>query len=291
MIIDWPPELAMDIARRRSAIIIGSGISGQSTNNAGISPKRWKPFLESATRGLKRPRSLKKSIMELIDKADFLTACQVLKDEMGHLFPALLIAEFSTPQFHAAPIHDSIIQLDSRLIISPNFDKIYETRANSLAHGSIGVKQYYSADVVEAVRSPLPVIVKNHGSVDEPVRVIFTRSDYARAREENRDFYSIMDALALTHTYLFLGCGLDDPDIRLMLEGYAFRHKFGRPHYFVLPARQIPQCVAKVVEGSMNIKLLFYDSAGNHVKLKIAIDELKGLVDSDRITLKDTLGW
>ena len=252
----------------------------------------WKPFLEAAKRHLARPRPVITAIQDLINRADYLTACQVLKNEMGQAsFDSFVTAEFLTPRFEAAPIHDSIIQLDSRLIVSPNFDKIYETRANTLAHGSIRVKQYYSVDVVDAVRSPLPVIVKNHGSVDEPARLIFTRNDYALAREQNKDFYAIMDALALTHTFLFLGCGLDDPDIRMMLEGYAFRHKFGRPHYFVLPARHVAACVKKVVEVGLNIVILEYDSSGNHAKLKVAIDELKALVDSERVNLSTTLGW
>src|SRR5690606_12575426 len=156
----------------------------------------------------------------------------------------------------------------------------YETRANSLANGSIQVKQHYSVDVVEAVRNSDPVIIKNHGTVDEPARVIFTRNDYAAAREAYKDFYAIMEAVSLTHTYLFLGCDLDDPNMRLMLESYAFRHKFGRPHYFVLPHGQLPRCVSSVVEEAMNLKLLTYDSRGNHSLLAGAIDELRAKVES-----------
>jgi hypothetical protein len=135
------------------------------------------------------------------------------------------------------------------------------------------------------------VIIKNHGTVDEPARLIFTRTDYAKAREAHKDFYAIMDALALTHTCLFLGCGLDDPDMRLMLEGYAFRHQFGRPHFFVLPKKLHPKCVRDVIQASMNIEILEYSDANNHAKLKDAIDELKIQVDSGRAGLKMNMRW
>ena len=46
--------------------------------------------------------------------------------------------------------------------------------------------------------------------------MVFTRNEYADARNKYRDFYSIIEALAITHTFLFLGCGLNDPDTRLM---------------------------------------------------------------------------
>ena len=46
----------------------------------------------------------------------------------------------------------------------------------------------------------------------------------------------LLDSLALTHTYVFIGCGLNDLDIRLTLENYNFRfpgcQDVGR-HYFV----------------------------------------------------------
>jgi len=292
MIIPWPAPLVLDVARRRSALVLGSGISSQAHTATGRSPKRWQPFLEAAKRRLAKPRAIKAEIQKLLDKRDYLTACQVLKDEMGGaIFSDLLTEEFLTPQYIAGDIHDSVIALDSRLVISPNFDKIYETRANALAHGSVRVKQYHSIDVVEAIRSPLPVIIKKHGSVDEPARVIFTRNDYAAAREQNKDFYSIMDALALTHTFVFLGCGMDDPDVRLMLEGYAFRHRFGRPHYFVMGKGSIGPCVARVVQTSMNVQVLEYDSTNHHVKLKTAIDELKQAVDGERLTIRDNMSW
>ena len=45
MTISWPDNLVNDIARRRCVLFLGSGISQNSTNMAGIHPKTWKELL------------------------------------------------------------------------------------------------------------------------------------------------------------------------------------------------------------------------------------------------------
>ncbi|MCL8034387.1 SIR2 family protein, partial [Pseudomonas aeruginosa] len=67
---------------------------------------------------------------------------------------------------------------------------------------------------------PEPLIIKIHGSVDSTDKLIFTRKDYSEARTKYRNFYQIIEALSLTHTFIFIGCGTNDPDIRLLLEDF-----------------------------------------------------------------------
>ena len=43
----------------------------------------------------------------------------------------------------------------------------------------------------------------------------------------------VTPVLIILHTYIFIGCGLNDPDIRLTLENYNFGFPGCRPHYFV----------------------------------------------------------
>ena len=154
-------------------------------------------------------------------------------------FNALVTNEFLTPRFSHAPIYEAIFDLDSRIVATPNFDKIYETFANHKAAGSIRIKHHYDADIAEAIRRSDRLILKIHGTIDSPNTMIFTRQEYAAARTKYQSFYSILEALALTHTFLFLGCGTNDPDLRLLLEDNFFRHASTSPHIFVLPRKSL----------------------------------------------------
>ena len=189
----------------------------------------WAAFLAAALLQAGGTRQFIAAVRQLLDDRDYLTACELIKGKMGPAaFGDFVRDEFLTPRFSPAPIHDVIAELDSRLVITPNFDKIYETQLNFVRQASVVVKSYTEADVAETIRAQGRFVLKIHGSVDNPPEMIFTRAEYARARQVYRGFYAILDALAITKTFLFIGCGLSDPDIRLILEDYAFRHAYTR---------------------------------------------------------------
>ena len=290
--MDWPNTLVSDIARRRCVLVLGSGISRQSQNQAGVRPKMWFEFLEAGRDLVPGAQAVRDRISRLMRDGDLLTACEVIKNKIGDAaFRELVRTQYLTPAFAPAAIHDSIIGLDCRITATPNFDKIYESRINHLQNGSVAVKPYYDTDLADVIRGMHRVVVKIHGSVDRPADMIFTRTEYARARGQHRAFYDILRSLIATNTFLFLGCGLNDPDIRLLLEDYAFHYEFSRPHYFVLPERQVHSDFIPTYESSLNIKILEYDPQHNHAALQPAINDLVGLVDADRITLAGTLQW
>lgn len=286
--IEWPDDLVLDISRRRCVLFLGAGISCHARSKDGKAPKAWRAFLEAAMARLNGAATLRTQINRLLNRGDYLTACQVIKDNLpGNQFNDLVREEFQSPDYKPARIHRIIADLQVSIVATPNFDKVYEHQATA-----VPVKTYDGHGVAEAVRSPTGVILKIHGSVDTPEKMIFSRVEYAKARNQYRDFYSVLDALALTHTFLFLGCGLDDPDIRLVLENYAFAHNYGRPHYYVLPRAQIHRHVHPAVEKSLNVKLLTYENKTNdHRSLVEALEELLVRVSLARTEMAKRQSW
>lgn len=286
--IDWPNELVNDIARRRSVIFLGSGISRNSTNRSGESPKTWKEFLENAASSINPNRHIK----SLLKKQDYLTSCEIIKNSLGReRFNQILRDSFLTPRFNQSPIHEAIFKLDSRIVATPNFDKIYETYANHQAGGSIVVKHNYDGDAAEVIRNDDRIILKVHGTIDSLDRMIFTRKEYAEARSKYGSFYLLLQALSLTHTFLFLGCGINDPDIRLLLEDTFFLHPSQRAHYFVLPKRELHPSILNVIETTMNLKILQYDKRNKHKELLDSIENLVEQVEQKRDELRRTSNW
>jgi len=288
--ITWPQTLVTEIARRRSVIFLGAGIAVQCTNNVGQHPKNWGDLLLAGVGLVPGPKARKTEIRTLIKTGDYLTACEVIRDRMGaRAFHEFLIRELLTPNFQPAPIYDTIIQLGSRILATPNFDKLLENKASALPGPPVRIKNYYDSDVAAVAKGSMTVILKVHGTIDTPDKMIFTRADYTKARNDYWGFYAVLEALSMTHTFLFIGCGLNDPDIKLILEDHAFIHKWAEPHYFVLPRKSFPSSIIPAIQRNLNISILEY--TGGHSQLKPELDALVTAVTSERATMQINASW
>ncbi len=262
--IAWPQSLVEDIARRRCVFFLGAGVSRNSVGNGGVHPATWDGFLAAALSQCANPKTY---IKRLVQATDYLTACELLEEKLGDQWVPLLLDTFSTPQYQPADLHKAIFDLDTRLVLTQNFDKIYDVYAQSETHGATVVKAYYDADTPRVLRGSQRAVIKVHGSIDEPSKMVFTREDYARIRQDHRSFQALMDALFLTQTFLFLGCSLSDPDLRLFLEQHAYAHPSSPAHYMTTPKGELHEGLDDSIRRNMNIRLLRYDPADSHKDL------------------------
>lgn len=289
--IEWPTDLVSDIARRRCVLFLGSGVSKSSVNAKGERPKDWKEYLNTLSQ---KPADSKHrdAVKQCINDSDLLTACELAKKFLhADVFNGELLAEYSDKAFLPSTVHDDIIRLDSRFVLTTNFDKLYENRANHVQQSTVRVTCYYDAHAVDVLRRPQRCVLKVHGTIDSPSMTIFTRSDYARARANYGSFYGLVEALFLTHTFVFLGASMRDPDIQLLLEDQAYRFEGARPHFLVTAKDAARQAMQDVLAENMNLRPLFYDPADNHAELAASLKILADLVDDARETLTKTMDW
>jgi hypothetical protein len=201
-VIEWPGQLVKDIARRRAIILLGSGISRNSIGNGGVQPPTWRQFLEEALDETPGPA---RHIRAAIRNGDYLSACEWIKNRLDERWTNLLKAKFLTPAYRPNAVHELILSLDTSVYITPNFDKIFDNFVTERTQGATIVKSYYEDDAQQLVRNGSRVVLKIHGTIDTPNRMIFGRSKYAEARVQNSSFYQLIDALLLTNTFLLLG--------------------------------------------------------------------------------------
>ena len=273
--INWPERLLEDFQLERVVLFIGSGVSRNSVGADGRTrPKTWHSFLESAA----AQRGMAEKIAPYLSGRDYLTALDVLRHGMAHEdYAALVRAEYQRPAYEPAEIHDALYRLNCRIVLTPNFDKIYDVFAGQKSRGTIDVKEYHCPEIAEFIRGDRQVVIKTHGSVDSHKQMIFGRKDYAKARVEHSLFYDVLKALILTHTFLFIGCGIDDPDIRLVLEDINFGAVGSRAHYFVAAAGAINQDMKNVLLDTMNLRVVEYDyvaESNDHSDLTNSLKEL-----------------
>lgn len=286
----WPKELILELARKRCVLFLGSGISANASDQDGKHPPTWRKFLEEGNRIVDSPDY--DVIKKCIEGYEYLMACELLRKKLGHdTFDRLLKDMFRGSGFDPAPIHEYIFSLDSRITITPNFDKIYDNYAQIKSHNTVVLKHYYDNDIVKYLREMDSLIIKNHGTIDTTDKIVFTQSDYARVRIENSDFYKIMEALILTHTFVFLGAGLNDPDIKLLFENYATTFHVSKNHYFVIPENTYSEIELDVYKETMHLDFIKYDSVDNHKKLTEGLKDLSQMVDEMKLKVRDNLWW
>lgn len=289
--IDWPDDLIRDIAARRSVLFLGAGVSRSAVNDKGQHPLDWAGFLSHLS-SLVSDSAQKQEVQQCLTSQDFLTACELTRNYLTPpVFKGEMIKEFLSKAYNHAKIHDSLSLIDSRIVMTTNFDKLYENRANHLQNNTVTVKNYYDPDVADVFRRLDRVVIKVHGTIDAPDRTIFTRSQYALARRDYAHFYQLLRGLFITHTFIFLGASMRDPDMQLILEDHAYRFEGSRPHYIVMPQDSTRAGTLQVLEETMNLKALLYDPVNNHQELADAVAALGPLVEAARQDLAATAGW
>ncbi|WP_315753473.1 MULTISPECIES: SIR2 family protein [unclassified Bradyrhizobium] len=229
-------------------------------------------------------------IRSAIKSGDYLSACEWIKNKLDERWTGFLREKFLTPAYKPNSVHELILSLDAYVYITPNFDKIFDNFVTERTQGTTIVKSYYEDDAQHLVRSGTRVILKIHGSIDTPHRMIFGRSKYAEARVQNATFYQLVDALLLTNTFLIFGCGLDDPDFQLLFENFCFRFPTADPHYMTM-ADSINPDLESLTRETRKIKFLKYSKANNHRELELSISNLVELVERERRLMAESQTW
>lgn len=286
---EWEDNLIDDLARRRVVLFLGAGVSRNSVAaDNKTRPPLWGEFLTKCLASLKKPKAYVKALLR---SGDYLTAAEIMKKNLDNEWFNLLRRSFVDPKYKATDIHRHVYRLDARVCLTQNVDKIYDTYAQSESQNTVLVKQHFDKGVANAIRGDARCIIKAHGTIDEPVRMIFTRSEYAKARHEHQSFYALLDALALTHTFLFIGAGIADPDVQMMLERMAQMHPEARPHYMLVSSGSIHADHADALRRNMNLKVIWYKASKTHHHLTTMLADLADVVEERRDVLAETRDW
>lgn len=288
--ITWPDRLVQEIARRRCIGFLGAGVSRHAKNASGERPPLWRSFLDQALTRCGPPHA---EIKRLLRGGDYLTACQLIKSKLGdHDWHDLLEEVFAKPNYQGSEIHEHIFSLDLPIIATTNIDQIYD-RYLSSKYGGVVVSKAYHDDAVGRYIKGDPktrLVLKVHGSVENPEKAVFTREQYADARNGHSTFFETLSALIITQTFLFLGYGLSDPDIQLLLENNARLFRSQTPHFFVTPDRPSAE-LADMFSRNYSIKILRYSDKNNHEELSKSLEQLALQVGTARQSMASSQLW
>lgn len=216
----WPRALIEELASRRCIVFLGAGASSGSINqdDPPKSPPTWNQLLDGI-KSIARDKDSLPIAESLIEKEKYLDAAEVLFGSINSAdFAAFIREVMAEPRYQPSTIHEHVLNLDPKIVVTTNYDDIYDNYCKSgKEQGLYNVCKYYESHLVSDLRSPVRQIIKAHGCITDPSKIVLTRSQYFQERQNYPNFYRVLDALFLTNTLLFLGYSLSDPDIQLML--------------------------------------------------------------------------
>lgn len=275
-------DLLDDLAREKAVLFLGAGVSASARTSTGGKIADWNGFLAALCNDLSEP--VADQVKALIAAKDYLLAGEILQSTLAEAWESKIIEHFgqkATP----SPLHEALIALGQRIILTTNFDKLLE-----VAFEKMDAKDTHYPTVIAKMEDSVfralkdhsrKYIIKIHGTVDDPSSRILSRSEYIRLAFGNSYYSGFLENLLLNYTFLFAGFSMDDPAIMSLMEMYSLRYPKARPHYIFAPS-PIPQNIIEINKRLRKLIFIVYDPADNHAALPALVNEFAAASDARR---------
>lgn len=287
--IAWGDALIKELSARRCIVFTGAGVSAGCQSTVGNRrPPKWDELLTELAGKIRNQDEVRTLSEQLISEKKFLDAAEVIVSALNHAdYVDAMRQIFDIPRYQQSPLHEAILRIDPKVLITTNYDTVYDRycQQGQAAEG-YNVFKYTDHHLVGQLRSPIRCVIKAHGCITDPDSIVLTRSSYFSAKQKNPHFFRTLDALFLTHTIIFIGYSLGDPDIQIALENANISAPSSHKHYFVTGSGT-PHSLKKAAERTYNLEFIEYES-GNFETLSSSMNTLADRVLSYRSENPDT---
>jgi hypothetical protein len=119
-------------------------------------------------------------------------------------------------------------------------------------------------------------VLKAHGTIERPETIVLTEKDYATLIHNSPGYRTFLKALFLDRTVLFLGFGLNDPELRLLLEELREIFDGHTPHHYaLLDVSGTTETEQKNFEAHYGVRIIPYlPSATDHPEVIEFLQEI-----------------
>lgn len=227
-------NLIEEIAYNRCVIFIGAGVSSTAVSEGQNEVLGWYDFIDKGINEIPdRFKEEKDYAKGCLKREDYLQALQVVNDYLDSgAYTSFLKSQYQRLKVKPSEAHELLKRLNNKIIVSTNFDKIYDNYCIDEGHTII---EYYEIEkLLSNIKSYQNIVLKAHGTIDNVDRIVFTQNQYYKSKRENHQFYKVLESLFITKTVLFLGYSLNDPDINLLLDTAVNTASDSAPHYVMV---------------------------------------------------------
>lgn len=211
--VDWddvwkqiPPAFVEDFVRDRLLPIVGAGFSRNAVVRDGPAPADW-DGLGAALAANLGPDGAKGGD----DAVDLISAFEV---EFGRSRLVQAVSDLIRwgDALPGRP-HEALAELRFTDFVTTNFDELLEQALRMSLGGVVRVVTDESQLGLDH-DSAIPRVIKFHGDVQHPNRMVLTEEDYDSFLLRNPLLASYLAAMLVDHVGWLIGYSLDDPDLR-----------------------------------------------------------------------------
>ena len=242
-----PRDLVDQIARGRGIAFIGAGLS-QAAGLPGCPDllRQMPTWSEEHGRELADRAELER----YIDDGALLLVAEEMRERLEKDDFRRFMAEiFRKPGLNPTPAHMLLPQIPFAAALTSNFETLLES-AYTVSRGTMP-HVFTHADYPElsaALRTGEFYVLKVHGTIDRIQTIVLGQSDYHEVMHTNSPYRRHLATLFSTMTVLFLGFGLTDPDLLLLLDELkaTFKDYTGK-HYALMSVGSVPAIKEKTL--------------------------------------------
>lgn len=266
--MEIPEQLVEAIAEGRGALFVGAGLS----QGAGL--KGWPGLLRAMLERLEKrdgPQEEHDELIDAIERNDLLAVAEELRERLGldefrHLLSEEIRGAKGSPSPTPTDTHRRIHAIPFGALVTTNYDQLIEG-AYALENQGSTLHAFTHQDVPElaAALRESPYLLKLHGDISRIDGVVLGSSDYRQIIHANPACRKHLSTLFATRTVLFVGYGLGDPDLLLLLD--ELRQHFAdytTQHYALMPEGSVPNFKRGRFEKDYGIRILTYSPTEGH---------------------------
>lgn len=171
------------------------------------------------------------------DPSKFLLLAEEMKDVLGVEFKTYLEETFAKDEIEPRPVHDLLVKLKrNNFIITTNYDLLIEKAFVNNRILQTAYKYYEANAIQRQLYLRKFFILKAHGDAKTAAQhIVLTDKDYRRLLYQQPGYQSVLQSIFTMYSVIFVGCSLQDPELRLLLNyiNAAFPEG-GIPHYALM---------------------------------------------------------
>jgi hypothetical protein len=225
-----------------------------------------------------------------IDHGELLLVAEEMRERLGkNDFRRFMAEIFRKPGLKPTATQMLLPQIPFAAALTSNFETLLES-AYTISRGA-APHVFTHADYPElsaALRTGEFYVLKVHGTIDRIQTIVLGRSDYRDVMHANPPYRQFLTTLFSTKTVLFLGFGLTDPDLLLLLEELRATFKdYTAKHYALMCIGNISTIKQKRFEKDFGIEIIPYTtSRPDHPEVHIFLNDLLKQVRQVRDTTR-----
>lgn len=277
-----PGGLLSAIAENCCVALLGAGVTRRCLSKKRVPLPNWPVLLRdlaswASERNALAPEEVQ-SILELIDKSEFLMVAQEMREKLGDESLSRFVAEVFDPDaIVATRAHELLSVVPFRGFITTNYDNLLERAYVRVNNRHIERVLATDRDRVRHLLDSTPFLLKLHGDLHVPSSIVLAHRDYLRLIVDV-EYQRLLDGFFSSFSLLMVGYGLADLDVVLSLDRLAHAG-ISRQHYLLCKRGTRNEVERRRLLHDRNIQVIEYvDYFGfhNHVDtfLKAILKEL-----------------